>query len=253
VSHAVFRFYAELSDFLPTGRRAGAFELAFGGSPSVKDAVESLGVPHTEVDLLLADGESVGFDWRLHDGARVAVYPKFESFDVGPLTRVRPRPLREVRFVLDGHLGRLARNLRLAGLDARWERDPSDVELARISSAEGRILLTRDSGLLKRREVTHGHRVRETDPARQLAEVVDRFDLARCLAPFSRCLVCNAVLEPVAKEAVEGRLPPRVRERHQVFRRCPSCDRVYWSGSHRRRMERLLAGVLGEPGRRRGE
>jgi uncharacterized protein with PIN domain len=251
MGRATFRFYAELNDFLPRGRRGVPFEHAFLGRPAVKDAIEALGVPHTEVDLILADGESVGFSWPLRDGARVSVYPVFEAFDIGPLARVRPAPLREVRFVLDGHLGRLARHLRMLGLDARWRADARDEELAAIAAAEGRVLLSRDQGLLKRRLVTHGYWVRATDPRRQLAEVVRRLDLARSVAPFRRCLRCNEPLEPVAPEAVAGRVPPGVRARHEAFRRCPSCDRVYWAGSHHRRMQRLVAELLAECAPRR--
>lgn len=241
---ATFRFYAELNDLLPRGRRGVAFEHAFQGHPAVKDVIEALGVPHGEVDLILADGESVDFSWRLHDRARVSVYPVFEALDVGPLARVRPTPLREVRFVLDGHLGRLARHLRMLGFDTRWRRDAPDPELAATAAAERRILLTRDRGLLMRRAVTHGLWVRATEPRRQLAEIVGRLDLARAIAPFSRCLRCNAPLEPVAKAEVLERLPPAVREHQDTFHRCPSCARVYWAGSHRRRMERLVAELL---------
>jgi len=249
MKRAVFRFYAELNDFLPPARRGVAFVHEFHGGQSVKDAIESLGVPHTEIDLVLADGESVDFSWILRDGARVSVYPVFESIDVAPLSRVRPAPLREVLFVLDGHLGRLARYLRMLGFDARWRSDADDEELARVSSAEHRILLTRDAGLLKRRIVTHGYRVRETDAPRQLAEVVHRLDLFRSILPFRRCLRCNDLLETVPKEDVACELPPRVRERHEAFRRCPSCRRVYWSGTHRRRMERLVSDLLAEGAR----
>jgi uncharacterized protein with PIN domain len=246
MKRAYFRFYAELNDFLPPARRGVAFPHEFLGTPSVKDVIESLGVPHTEIDLVLADGESVDFSWTLRDGARVSVYPVFESIDVSPLARVRPAPLREVRLVLDGHLGRLARYLRMLGFDARWRNDAPDEELARVAAAERRILLTRDAGLLKRRIVSHGYFVREVDPRRQLAEVVRRLDLFRSIDPFRRCLCCNDLLEPVRKEDVAGDLPPRVRERHEAFRRCPSCRRVYWAGSHHRRMERLVSELLAE-------
>jgi uncharacterized protein with PIN domain len=240
MKHARFRFYAELNDFLPPARRGVTFPVELHGGPSVKDVIESLGIPHTEIDLVLADGESVDFSWRVRDGARVSVYPVFESIDIAPLARVRPVPLREIRFVLDGHLGRLARYLRMLGFDARWSNDARDEEIARVAAAEQRIVLTRDSGLLKRRIVTHGYRVRETEPRRQLGEVVDRLDLLRSIVPFRRCLCCNALLESVGKEDVEDALPPRVREGHDTFRRCPGCGRVYWAGSHLRRMERLV-------------
>ena len=246
MNSARFRFYAELNDFLPPGRRGVEFAHEFHGGPSVKDVIESLGVPHTEVDLVLADGESVDFSWILREGARVSVYPVFESIDIAPLARVRPAPLREVRLVLDVHLGRLARYLRMLGFDARWRNDERDEEIARIASAEHRIVLTRDAGLLKRRIVTHGYRVREADPRRQLAEVFHRLDLFGSVAPFRRCLCCNALLETVRKEDVAGELPPRVRERHDAFRRCPSCRRVYWAGTHHQRMERLIADLLAD-------
>jgi uncharacterized protein len=249
MKRAYFRFYAELNDFLPPARQGVAFLHDFHGNPSVKDVVESLGVPHTEIDLILADGESVDFSWILRDGARVSVYPVFESIDIAPLARVRPAPLREVRFVLDGHLGRLARYLRMLGFDVRWSSDAHDADIARIAAAEHRVLLTRDSGLLKRRIVNHGYRVREVDPQRQLTEVVHRLDLFRSIVPFQRCLCCNDLLETVVKEDVADDLPPRVRERHDAFRRCPSCRRVYWAGSHHRRMERLISDLLAERAR----
>jgi uncharacterized protein with PIN domain len=242
---AHFRFYAELNDFLPPVRRGVEFAHAFGGDPSVKDVIESLGVPHVEVDLVLADGESVDFSWRVRDGARVSVYPVFESIDIGSLVRSRAAPLREVRFVLDGHLKRLARYLRMLGFDARWRADAGDEELARTAAQEHRILLTRDIGLLERRAVSHGRWIRETDPRRQLLEVVRRFDLAGTIAPFRRCLCCNDLLEHVEKAAVAERLPPHVALRQEEFRRCPSCGRVYWKGSHHARMKRLVAEVVG--------
>lgn len=248
MSRAYFRFYAELNDFLPPRKRGVAFLHEFHGRPSVKDVIESLGVPHTEVDLVLADGESVDFSWTLRDGARVSVYPVFEAIDVAPIARVRPAPLREVRFVLDGHLGRLARYLRVLGFDARWRSDPRDEELARVAATERRVLLTRDQSLLERRIVSHGYWVRAADPRRQLAEVVHRLDLFRAIAPFRRCLRCNELLEAVAKESVEHALPPAVRKRDDAFRRCPSCKRVYWAGSHHRRMQQLISELLSERG-----
>jgi len=245
MKRASFRFYAELNDFLPRGRRGVSFVHEFGGAPSVKDVIESLGVPHTEIDLILADGKSVDFSWAVRDGARVSVYPVFESIDITPLLRVRPAPLREVRFILDGHLGRLARYLRMLGFDAWWRRDARDEEIARVAAVENRIVLTRDRGLLKRAIVTHGYCVRESDPRRQLTEVVRRLDLVRSIAPFRRCLRCNALLESVRKEDVIAELPAAVRERHDAFRRCSSCGRVYWAGSHQRSMERLVSAVVG--------
>ena len=243
-SRACFRLYAELNDFVAPGRRGVEFVHEFSGNPSVKDVIESLGVPHTEVDLILADGESVDFSWKLRNGARVSVYPVFESLDITPMTRVRPSPLRDPQFILDGHLRRLARYLRMLGFNARWHNDPPDEELAQIAAEEHRILLTRDVGLLKRSAVTHGYFVRATHPRQQLAEVVDRLDLLHAIAPFRRCLCCNDLLETVPREEVGDVPPPAVLEHHDAFRRCPSCKRVYWWGSHTRRMRALIAEVI---------
>ena len=203
---ANFRFYAELNDFLPTDRKAGSFDHTFKGQPAVKDTIEALGVPHTEVDLIIANGVSVDFSYLLHDGDRVSVYPVFESIDVAPVLRVRPQPLREIRFVLDIHLGRLAGYLRMLGLDALYRNDYRDEELAHLSSQDARILLTRDRGLLKRGEVTHGYCVRETNPRKQLVEVIRRFDLVRSIKPFRLCLRCNGTLGSVRKEDIIDRL-----------------------------------------------
>lgn len=243
---AIFRFYAELNDFLPPERRQKDFTYRFNGTPAVKDAIEALGVPHTEVEMILVEGEPVGFEHHLRDGERVAVLPMFEALDVSPLLRLRSRPLRRPRFVLDVHLGRLARHLRMLGFDTWYRNDAADQELSAISASEHRILLSRDRGLLKRSEVTHGYHMRRTDPEQQLAEVVDRFDLWSLLEPFTRCLVCNARLEPVEAAAVEGRVPARVLAAHAppgAFRCCPGCGRIFWPGSHHAAMLRRLAAL----------
>jgi uncharacterized protein len=244
-----FRFYAELNDFLPPTRRMVAFFHAFMGPASVKDMIEALGVPHTEVDLILANGRSVDFTYLVAEGDRISVYPVFESFDISPLLRVRPQPLRQICFVLDQHLGRLAVHLRLLGFDTLYRNDYADAELARVSVEERRILLTRDRGLLKRRAVTHGYCVRGTDPRRQIEEVMRRFDLSRIAQPFQRCVLCNGLLAPVPKEQVAHGLPPKVREYYEEFWECNDCAHVYWRGSHYRWMhemiDRLLKNELG--------
>jgi uncharacterized protein with PIN domain len=242
---ATVRCYAELNDFLPRARRQVAFEHAWDGRVSVKDLLEGLGVPHGEVDLLLVNGESSGFERLVKDGDRVAAYPVFESFDIASETRVRPAALRETRFVLDVHLGRLAALLRLAGFDALYRRDLGDAELADISASTKRILLSRDQALLKRRIVTHGYWVRSISPAGQLAEVIGRFDLGRTARPFTRCTVCNGATTAVAREEVADRVPPRSRQFYDDYRRCLDCGRVYWKGTHYERLSRLLEEVLG--------
>jgi len=234
------RFYAELNDHLPPPRQYHTLEKSFFTPGTVKDLIEGFGIPHTEVELIVAGDRSVPFDYVFHDGERIAVYPKFESFDVSPELQVRREPLRESRFVLDVHLGKLAAYLRMLGFDTAYRNCYSDPQLVRISAAEQRILLTRDRGVLKHAAVTHGYLVRETDSHRQLAEVAGRFDLARSLRPFTRCMGCNGVLSEVTKAEVLALLPPRAASEFDEFRQCRQCGKVYWKGSHYRRMLRWV-------------
>lgn len=229
---AVFRFYAELNDFLAPGQRQRVVTREFELPGSVKDMIESFGVPHTEVDLVLANGESVDFGYQVRGGDTISVYPVFETLDIGPIARVRPEPLRHIQFVLDAHLGRVARYLRLLGFDTLYRNDFDDAELAGIARRERRVLLTRDRGLLKRGEVTHGYCLRHTDPRGQALEVVRRFQLMGAMNPFSRCLACNGVLSAVAKADIEHRLEPKTRRYYTKFRICEACGKIYWKGSH---------------------
>ena len=243
---AEFRFYEELNDFLAPDHRRRAFEARCARAATVKHMIEALGVPHTEVELVLVNSESVGFDRLLAHGDRVSVYPRFETFDLTPLLRVRDSPLRVTRFIADAHLGGLARLLRLTGFDTLYDNHYDDAELVAIATREGRIALTRDRELLKRRELTHGCFVHALKPEQQAAEIFQRLDLARSARPFSLCLECNAPLRPIDKADVAHRLPADVRARHVRFSTCDQCQRVFWEGSHWQRMravvDRLLAG-----------
>lgn len=243
MGRVTLRFYAELNNFLPAHLRQRPFPQYFKPTQSIKHLIENLGVPHTEVELILAEGASVDFDYLPGDGDSISVYPMFERFDVTPLLRLRARPLRRPRFIADAHLGRLARYLRLAGFDTLFFNDAGDRRLAALSVTEGRILLTRDRALLMRREITHGCYLHAQLPEAQLAELFRRLDLFRQTAPFRRCLECNGVLERVAKEDVSAQLPGRVAERHTEFWRCGGCAKVYWQGSHYRRLAGIVAAV----------
>ena len=251
MNQAIFRFYSELNDLLPDVKRGLSFSHRFGADQSVKHLVEALGVPHTEVDLILVNGEAQNYAYVVQDRDRVSVYPRFRSIDVAPVTRVRPRPLAIHRFVLDGHLGRLAAYLRMMGFDTLYRNDYGDEELAQVSQTEERILLTRDRGLLKRAMVTHGYWIRETESRRQLVEVLRRYDLSGAADPFVRCLACNGLLRPVAKEAIAERLPADTRRHYDEFRVCKSCGNLYWEGPHVERMRRLASWAIecAKPGR----
>ena len=233
------RVYGSLNDFLPPRRRQITWAHVLAGRQSVKDLIESLGVPHPEIDLILVNGTSVSFDYIVKSTDRIAVYPRFTNIDIGTLSHVRPRPPDTVRFVVDVHLGTLARRLRLIGLDTAYRPDATDAELAELADREGRILLTRDQGLLKRRLVVHGYFVRDTRPHRQFVEVWRRFGPLD-LQPFSRCLRCNGVLRDVPKSAVDAALLPRTRQHYDQFRACAGCGHLYWQGSHWKRLMHMI-------------
>jgi uncharacterized protein with PIN domain len=241
--------YASLNDFLPARQRQVTWTHVVNGHPSVKDLIESAGVPHPEVDLILVNGLSVAFDYRVRSADRIVVFPRFRTVDVGPLTRVRPHALPQLRFVADVHLGKLARYLRLIGLDTAYRADADDAALAEIAEREGRILLTRDVGLLKRRQVIHGYFLRETRTPQQLVEVLRRF-APPDVRPFSRCLRCNHLLQEVEKSSVDAALLPRTREHYERFQACRGCGRVYWKGSHWERLTRAIEAARDEAARR---
>jgi uncharacterized protein with PIN domain len=237
---AELRFYGDLIDFLPDGKPV--VERTFDVSPSVKDTIEACGVPHPEVDLVLVDGEPVGWEHAVVDGERIAVYPRFRAFDIAGLSAVHVPPLPEVRFLVDVHLGTLTRYLRLLGFDA-IQPDADDGELADLSVREARNLLTRDLGLLKRTVVRHGYFVRSSDPLMQAVEVVRYFDLDEDVSPFTRCMECNGRIVPVATADAVDRVPPGVRRNHDRFRECAECGRLYWEGTHFGRLEEIVASV----------
>jgi uncharacterized protein with PIN domain len=244
---ATLRFYAELRDFLPGESRSGTVTRTFDVPGSVKDLIESCGVPHTEVALIIVDGRPVDFAHIVGSSERVAVYPEFRSIDTATIAGVLPDPLDVVRFVADGHLGRLVRFLRLLGFDTRYDQGWDDAEIAGIAAGEGRIVLTRDIGLLKRSIVTRGAFVRATDPGEQLTEIVQRFDLADRLEPFTRCVSCNGPLVPVPKAEIVDRLPPGTRRAVDDFHICTSCGHLYWRGAHFAALEAIVASARFAP------
>lgn len=238
------RFHGELNDLVRSDLSQLGIVRTVPGSPAVKDVIESLGVPHVEVDAIVVDGVPVGFDHRVRDG---------ESIDVFPVTLDEARPASsaptgasasgDLRFVLDGHLGRLTAYLRMLGFDCTYSNHAEDRVLAALASSEDRILLTRDRGLLKRSIVRRGYLVRSDRSEDQLREVARRFDLGPHSRPFGRCLRCNELLQPIELSTARARVPPRVAAEQQEFRHCPACDALYWRGSHHARMLRLIATI----------
>jgi len=238
---ARIRFYAELNDFLPRARRMHEQSCRFVAPAPVRHLIELCGIPHTEVELILVDGRSVGLERRIDGGERISVYPCFERLDITPLLRVRPEPLREIRFVADAHLGRLVRDLRMLGFDTLYDPAWNDAELARISAEQQRILLTRDRALLMRREITHGCYLRHRPHPVLLQELIQRLDLCSSIDPFCRCIRCNGPVSPTDADAVIDDLPQEHGGIEPPFYRCDTCRQVYWQGSHYRAMLHKIA------------
>ncbi|MCP4410124.1 MAG: Mut7-C ubiquitin/RNAse domain-containing protein [Gammaproteobacteria bacterium] len=241
------RFYEELNDFLAPALRKISFMHDFDRRSSIKDMIESFGVPHPEVEIILVNGNPVDFSYIVQNGDCVSVYPMFESLDVSPLVRLRPAPLRTPRFILDTNLGRLARYLRLLGFDCLYRNDYSDREVASIADEKQRTVLTRDRALLQHRIITHGYFVREVRPRLQVKEILFRFDLYRLVDPFSRCIRCNGTLQAVDKQAIEDQLEPKTKKYYDRFRICSICGQIYWQGSHYGRAQRLVGALTGTP------
>ena len=251
---AHFRFHGELADLLAPARRGAEFTHRCAENASLKNAIESLGVPHCEVGAILAGGEPCGFGRPVRAGDRIEVHPAGpgglapslapdEAAAAAALLRAPPpRP----DFAADSHLGGLARRLRLLGFDTLYRDAWDDRELA-ATAADGRIVLSRDRELLKHRAVEHGRWLRSGDTGEQLREVVRRFALGALASPFTRCLDCNVPLQEADKASVLAVLPESVAREHSVFRRCPACGKVYWPGSHWRRMRAAIGPLLGLP------
>ena len=246
MAHATLRFYAELNDYLPLALRQRDIRVFFDPGCPVRHLIETQGIPHTEIEIVLSNGVSVDLEAAVADGDQISVYPVFESLDVSPLLRLRPYPLRQPRFFADAQLGRLARYLRLLGFDTQYVNGIDDAVLVAWASAEQRIILTRDRQLLMRREVTHGCHIREEQPLRQLRYVIRRCDLVAAARPFTLCMECNGRLVEVAKSDILDRLEPATRESFDKFWRCETCRRIYWRGSHYVRLCALVDAALGE-------
>lgn len=240
-----FRFDPALDLFLPHERRGAPFTRRLEGTPSVKDALEACGVPHTEVEALSVGGRPVDFGYLLRDGDVVTVAAEQPPAGEARLA-LRPPLQREPGFVLDTHLGKLATYLRMLGFDTLYRNDYRDDELAQVASRDGRVLLSRDVGVLKRALVIHGRYLRATHPRAQLVELLRHYGLWDAIGPFRRCLRCNGLLAPLAKAEAAARLPAGISAPFDEFRRCPACERIYWPGSHYERMARFVAAVRAE-------
>lgn len=240
---AAIRFHGDLAGLIGPGKRAKASAYPVDRRASIKDVIEALGVPHTEVYGLIVDGAEVDFNHILEEGQSVDVRPAKPPVDVTRPTLLRPTPLPSPRFVVDVNVGRLANLLRILGLDAAFGNAWDDTAIADMAETEGRIVLSRDRELLKRSKVVYGRLVRACDPEEQLMEVLTLFGLRGPFARFSRCLRCNVPLQPVVKADILDRLLPKTRKYYDTFSMCPACKRIYWAGSHYDKLAERLRGL----------
>jgi len=243
VKQATFRFYEELNDFLPFDKKKVAFTHSFEGAPSIKDVIEAIGVPHVEVDMILVNSKSFDFNYILKNNDHVSVYPVFETIDISGASHMRPKPLRKTKFILDVHLGKLAKYLRMFGFDSLYQNDYDDNRIIQISLAEHRIILTRDIGLLKVKIVSHGYWIRNQKPKEQLFEVLKYFDLYKGIDPFNRCIKCNGKLKSVRKENIIKQIEPLTRKFFIDFYKCLNCGGIFWEGSHYDKMIKFIDDV----------
>ncbi len=242
------RFHGDLNVFLRSRAGGAVIERRLAEKTSIKDIIESCGVPHSEVDLILVDEQTIGFDHTLANDAKVEVFP-VENRDTDR-TEKRLQTVGMARFVADGHLGVLTRNLRLLGFDVAYSKSADDSQLLAVMAGENRALLTRDRRLLMHGIVQHGYCPRSQNADEQTSEVVRRFDLSELIAPFTRCLRCNAPLEEAAKADVIDKLEPLTKIYYDQFHRCPDCKQIYWPGSHfpklQKRIEEIRSRVQGK-------
>jgi hypothetical protein len=244
MSKAIFRFYEELNDFLPKRRRKTDFRVDFKRRRSVKDMIEALGVPHTEIDLILVNGKSVDFAYVPKDVDRISVYPVFESLNIENVTRLRKVPLRKTKFIADIHLGDIVKYMRALGFDVFFNPSFSSRKIIDISKMENRIILTKSRRLLKFKEVTHAIYIRPGTTAEQIKRILDYLDIKDSINPFSRCLRCNSVVKSVPKESIADRIPPKTKEFCDQYTYCKFCDKIYWNGTHYIKMNKAIDHIL---------
>jgi uncharacterized protein len=232
------RFHGDLNVFLRSRAGDAVIERRLAEKTSIKDVIESCGVPHTEVDLILVEEQTVGFDHTLANDAKVEVFPLENRGTFHTDKRLQHFGI--AKFVADGHLGALTRNLRLLGFDVAYPKNADDRQLLEVMARENRALLTRDRRLLMHGIVQHAYCPRSQNADEQTIEVVRRFDISELIAPFTRCLRCNAPLEEAAKADVIDKLEPLTKIYYDQFRRCPDCKQIYWSGSHFPKLQKRI-------------
>ncbi len=240
---AKFRFYEELNDYLPETKKKTYFNYIFKGNPTIKEVIENIGIPPVEADLILVNGKSVSYDYYIQNGDAVSVYPVFESIDISSVSKLREKPLRDTKFILDVHLGKLAKYLRMFGFDTVYKNYYKDIGIIKIAEKQKRIILSRDKKILNNKLITHRYLIKSEYPKEQIKEVIFNFDLYKKIKPFTRCLLCNGLIKKVSKQSIIDKLEPKTRNSFDDFYQCAFCKKVYWKGSHYERMMNFIKSI----------
>lgn len=238
-------FHGNLKTLLPPRKRmATSVDYLLTRRASIKDIIESLRIPHSEIGHIMRQGEELSFSTIPATHERIDIHPIRAPFDVRIPTRLRPEPFDDVRFLVDINVGKLTSLLRMAGFDTASTAGLSSQEIAEKAIREQRILLSRNRDLLKLRAIVFAHLVRTQQPLKQLSEVLHLYGLTQDVHPFSRCLRCNILLEPVNKAEIMARLEPLTKQYYDRFYRCSACDRIYWRGSHHEHMLEVITAAV---------
>ncbi|MDZ7761906.1 MAG: Mut7-C RNAse domain-containing protein [Desulfovermiculus sp.] len=240
MASCTLHFHGQLPELLTTSCQNGAVHYVLTRRASIKDIVESLGPPHTEIGGISVHNQTADFNLIPQPGQDIHIHPLQPPVNPCLPSLLRPQPLPGMRFIVDVNVGKLARLLRILGLDAAFHWSWRDGHIAQMAELEERLVLSRDHGLLKRKQVQWGHLIRAQTPKEQLLEVISFFGLKPPFALFSRCLACNTPLQPVKKKDIEHRLKPKTKRYYQRFHLCPDCGRIYWQGSHHQHMQAWL-------------
>ena len=245
-SHVQIQFFDQLNELLPADQRQRCFDYPVIKQRSVKDLIEAIGIPHTEVDIILVNQRSVDFHYLVTGGEHIEVYPYNRQADINGLIHNLPDIPGQPRFVLDVHLGRLAGYLRMLGFDTLYRNDYDDADLARISQHEQRILVTSDRRLLMRKQITGGYLMRARLPRQQIRELMTRYQLFDRPTGLVRCRDCNGIIRRVDKKDIQSQLLPLTRKYYQTFYQCENCNKIFWQGSHYERMQALISSILAD-------
>lgn len=235
-----FRFYEELNDYLPEEMRKRWIESEVTKGTTIGEKIQSFGIPLEEIDLILVNQHSETRNYVLREGDRISVFPVFELFDISKISTLRDKPLRNLLFICDVHLGRLCKYLRMLGFDTLYSNFYTSEQLIEIAHLEHRVILSRSQQLTKNKRVTRALWIRSAIPTEQLKDLIKKLNLSKQANPLTRCLTCNNRLEKVEKYEIINRLEARTTKYYTEFFRCPVCDQIYWKGSHYEHMKEFI-------------